>query len=171
VLAAAGAAAVVAVGLTAGTAAPPAPHTSGKTCVAGWYNLDGVASNGCEAHSDYVAGTLLTAGGPVHANLVPQSARDSFRTHVSGDALNFCWGALHVTLTAPPQTAERLTIWDGSTKLAEALSADGAPATATVSKPSCFGADSADLQVVVTVAAATGGASAQDFTLTRDGGW
>jgi hypothetical protein len=171
VLATAGAAGVVAVGLSAGTPAPPAPHTSGKGCVAGWYNLDGMASIGCEAHSDYVAGTVLAAGSALHANVVPQSAADSFRTHVSGDALNFCWGALHVTLTAPPQTAERLTVWHGTTKVAEAMSADGAPATATVSKPSCFGADSADLQVIVTVVAATGGASAQDFTLTRDGGW
>jgi hypothetical protein len=139
--------------------------------VAGWYNLDGVQANGCEAHSDYGAGTVLTADSPVHANLVPPSASDSFRTHVSGDALNFCWGALHVTLTAPPQTAERLTIWHGTTRVAEALSAGGAPATATVSKPSCFGADTTDLQVTVTVVAANGGASAQDFTLTRDGGW
>jgi hypothetical protein len=144
---------------------------SGKSCAAGWYNLDGVAANGCEAHSDYVAGIAVTPGVPVHANLVPASASDSFSTHVSGDALNFCWGALHVTLTAPAQTAERLTIWKGTTRLAEAVSAGGAPATATVSKPSCFGADTEDLQVTVAVVAATGGASAQDFTLTRDGGW
>jgi hypothetical protein len=162
--------AVAAAGLTRGNPVPPAPHTIGKGCVAGWYDLDSVPANGCEAHSNYVAGTVLTAGTPLHANLVPASVSDSFGTHVSGDALNFCWGALHVTLTAPPQTAERLTIWQGTTKVAEALSA-GLPATATVSKPSCFGADAADLQVRVAVVAATGGASAQDFTLTRDGGW
>jgi len=171
VVAALAAGAVAASGLTRGKPTPPAPHTIGKGCVAGWYDLDGVPANGCEAHSNYVAGTVLTAGSPLHANLVPASASDSFRTHVSGDALNFCWGALHVTLTAPPQTAERLTIWHGTTKVAEALSAGGLPATATVSKPSCFGADTTDLQVRVSVVAASGGASAQDFTLTRDGGW
>jgi hypothetical protein len=163
--------AVGAAGLTRGQAAPPAPHTIGKGCVAGWYDLDGVQANGCEARSNYVPGTVLTAGTPLHANIVPASASDSFSTHVSGDALNFCWGALHVTLTAPAQTAERLTIWQGTTRVGEALSAGGLPATATVSKPSCFGADTADLQVRVAVVAATGGASAQDFTLTRDGGW
>jgi hypothetical protein len=171
VVAVAAAAAVAATGMTRGHPAPPAPHTIGKGCVAGWYDLDGLPANGCEAHSDYVPGTILTAGSPVHANVVPASASASFSTHVSGDALNFCWGALHVTLTAPPQTAERLTVFQGTTKVAEALSAGGLPATATVSKPSCFGADSADLQVRVTVVAASGGASAQDFTVTRDGGW
>jgi hypothetical protein len=167
----AGVAGLAATGLAGGTTRPPAPHSTGKACQAGWYNLDGLAANGCEAHSDYVAGTALTPGAPVHANLVPPSANDSFSTHVSGDAFNFCWGALHVSLTAPPQTAERLTVWKGATKLADALSAGGTQATAAVSKPSCFGADSEDLRVTVTVVAATGGASAQDFTLTRDGGW
>ncbi len=114
----AGAGVIAAARLTGGTSPPPAPHTNGKACAAGWYNLDGIAGNGCEAHSDYVAGTSLNAGAPVHANLVPASALDSFNTHVSGDALNFCWGALHVTLTAPAQTAERLTVWHGTTKVA-----------------------------------------------------
>ena len=167
----AGAGVIAAARLTGGTSPPPAPHTNGNACAAGWYNLDGIAGNGCEAHSDYVAGASLNAGAPVHANLVPASALDSFNTHVSGDALNFCWGALHVTLTAPAQTAERLTVWHGTTKVAGALSADGAPATVTISKPSCFGADTQDLRVTVTVAAAAPGASGRDFTLTRDGGW
>ena len=167
----AGAGVIAAARLTGGTSPPSGPHTNGKACAAGWYNLDGIAGNGCEAHSDYVAGTSLNAGAPVRANLVPASALDSFNTHVSGDALNFCWGALHVTLTAPAQTAERLTVWHGTTKVAGALSADGAPATVTISKPSCFGADTQDLRVTVTVAAAAPGASGRDFTLTRDGGW
>ena len=167
----AGAGVVTAAGLTGGTLRPAAPHTDGKGCESGWYNLDGVAADGCESRSDYIAGTVLTAGTPVRANLVPASASDSFGTHVSGDAFNFCWGALHVTLTAPAQTAERLTIWKGTTKVADALSAGGLPATATVNKPSCFGADPQSFQVTVTVVAATGAASAQDFTLTRDGGW
>jgi Protein kinase domain len=166
-----GAGVIAAARLTGSTSSPPAPHTNGKACAAGWYNLDAIAGNGCEAHSDYVAGTLLKAGAPVHANLVPTSATDSFNTHVSGDALNLCWGALHVTLTAPAQTAERLTVWHGATKVTGAMSADGTPATVTVSKPSCFGADTQDLRVTVTVAAAAPGASARDFTLTRDGGW
>lgn len=82
--------------------------------------------------------------------------------------LNLCWGALHVTLDAPPQTAERLTVWDGPNQVASALSVDGNPAAATIGKPSCFGADSRTFQVAVTAAA---GNSAADFTLTRDAGW
>jgi hypothetical protein len=152
-------------------ASGPAPHTTGTTCEPGWYDLDGIAADGCEARSDYVAGLALTADVARHANLVPASALDSFSTHVSGDAFRFCWGSLRVTLTAPAHTAEELTLWKGTTKLADALSADGTPATATVAKPSCFGADSEDLRATVAAVAATGGASAADFTLTRNGGW
>jgi hypothetical protein len=161
---------LLAAGRDNGTAIPR-PHTSGKACVAGWYELDGIPADGCESHSDYVAGLALTKGAPVHANLVPPTATDSFSTHVSGDALALCWGALHVTLTAPPNTAEEVTVWKGATRLARALSADGAPATATVNKPSCFGGDSEDLTVKVTAVVTSGSATANDFTLTRDGGW
>jgi hypothetical protein len=161
---------LVAAGPTTGTAVR-APHTNGKACDPGWYDLDGIAADGCESHSDFVPGIALTADLPVRANLVPASAIASFTTHVSGNSLNFCWGALHITLTAPAHAAEQLTVWKGTRKVADALSADGSPATATVGKPSCFGADSEDLTVTVTVVAATGAASAADFTLTRDGGW
>jgi hypothetical protein len=152
-------------------AAPPAPHMAGKVCAPGWYNLNSLAADGCESRSDYLAGTVLTAGVPVFANLVPVSARDSFSTHVSGDAFALCWGSLHLTLTAPAHTAEELTVWKGTRQVASAVSADNSPATATIDKPSCFGADSEDLRVTVSVLAATGAASAGDFTLTRDGGW
>lgn len=149
----------------------PAPHTDGLACQPGWYDLDGSAANGCESRSDYAVGTVLTQGAVLHANVVPASATDSFATHVSGSRLDLCWGSLHVTLTAPPGTAEEVTVWKGPSKVASALSANGTPATATVSKPGCFGADSENLQVDVTALAATAGASADDFTLTRDGGW
>jgi hypothetical protein len=147
------------------------PHMTGTTCALGWYNLDGIVANGCESHSDYVAGTALNQGVAVHANLVPVSAGDTFTTHVRGSVLDLCWGSLHVTLTAPARTAEEVTVWHGTTKVGDAVSTNGTPATATVDKPSCFGADSEDLQVTVTAVAATGSASATDFTLTRDGGW
>ena len=150
---------------------PPAPHTDGAGCDPGWYDLDGVAANGCEAHSDYVAGTALTADSPITANLVPASATDTFTTHVSGDSLALCWGSLNVTLTAPPQAAEQLTVWHGGSQVAHAVSTDGAPATATVSKPSCLGGDAEDLTLSVTAVAGTGTATAADFTLSRDGGW
>ena len=149
----------------------PAPHTDGASCDPGWYDLDGVAADGCEAHSDYVAGTALTADSPVTANLVPASATDTFTTHVSGDSLALCWGSLHVTLTAPPASAEQLTVWHGRSQVARAVSTDGTPATATVPKPSCLGGDAEDLTLTVSAVAGTGAATAADFTLTRDGGW
>ena len=155
-------------GLGRGTTPAP-PHTIGRNCAPGWYHLD--ATTGCQFRSDYVAGTVLAAGVPVHANLVPVSASDAFTTHVSGDALDLCWGSLHVTLTAPARTAEELTVWKGTTRVADAISTNGTPATTTIDKPSCFGADSEDLRVTVTALAVTGAASANDFTLTRDGGW
>ncbi len=165
-----GAVAVLSLGTATGKPRP-APHTDRKACPPGWYNLDGLASNGCEAHSDFSPGTVLTPQLTVHANVVPESAVDSFPTRVSGSSLDLCWGSLHVTLTAPAHSAEQVTVLKGTTQLAQALSANGVPATATVHKPSCFGADSEDLTVTVTAEAATGGASANDFTLTRDSGW
>lgn len=149
----------------------PAPHTDGVTCDPGWYDLDGSAADGCESHSDYLPGAVLTAGSPLHANLVPPYTTDSFVTHVAGHAMNLCWGTLHVTLTAPAGTAERLSVLKGGRPLASALSAGGSPATASVGKPSCFGSDSEDLTVTVTEVAASGAAGARDFTLARDGGW
>jgi hypothetical protein len=149
----------------------PAAHTNGRTCDAGWYDLDGATADGCEARSDYLAGTTLVPGVAVHANLVPPSTTDTFAAHVTGNILDLCWGSLHVTLTAPARTAERLTLWHGSTRVGSALSVDGDPSTATVHKPSCFGADSEDIRATVTAVAASGGASAGTFTLTRDAGW
>ncbi|MDQ6782099.1 MAG: serine/threonine protein kinase [Actinomycetota bacterium] len=149
----------------------PAPNTDGAVCLPGWYDLDSIAGNGCEAHSDFVTGTALVAGIPLHANLVPASTTDTFTTHVSGHALNLCWGALHITLVAPAQTAERLTVWDGTHQMTSALSADGNAATATIGKPSCFGADPRTFGVTVTPVAGAGPPAVQDFTLTRDGGW
>lgn len=149
----------------------PAPHTNGWACLPGWYNLDGSALDGCESHSDYSPGTVLTDRAPVRANLVPPYTTDSFPTRVSGHALDLCWGSLHVSLTAPAGTAERLEVLHGTTVVASALSADGTPATASVAKPSCFGSDSENLTVTVTEVAATGAAANSDFTLTRDAGW
>lgn len=153
-----------------GTAAP-APNTDGVACLPGWYDLDGSTADGCESRSDYSAGTVLTARAAVRANLVPPDSTDTFGTHVSGHAMDLCWGSLQVTLTAPTGTAERLQVRRRGAVLASAVSAGGTPATVTVGKPSCIGSDSEDLTVTVTGVAATGASSASDFTLVRDGGW
>ncbi len=149
----------------------PAPHTNGWTCDPGWYNLDGREADGCEAHDDFVPGTVLETAVAVHANLVPLSRTDTFPTTVRGSAWDLCWGALRVTLTAPAQTAEAVAVHHGTAVVARAVSVDGKPATATVPKPSCFGADREHLLVEVTVVAASGDSSARNFTLTRNAGW
>jgi len=149
----------------------PAPHTNGRTCDPGWYDLAGDPAAGCPDRSDYLPGTPFPADRPLHANLVPLSATDSYTVDVPGDVWAFCWGSLRVTLRAPSRTAEKVSVWKGSTLLADAVSAGGAPATATVHKPSCFAADAETLRVVVGLVAATGAASAEDFTLTRSAGW
>jgi tRNA A-37 threonylcarbamoyl transferase component Bud32 len=149
----------------------PAPHTDGWACDPGWYNLDGSRADGCEAHDDYVAGTVLRTGTPVRANLVPLSRVDTFATEVRGSAWDLCWGALRVTLTAPVHTAEALAVRRGVDVVARAVSVDGEPASATVPKPSCFGGDPERLTVEVSVVAASGDSSARDFTLTRNAGW
>jgi hypothetical protein len=147
----------------------PAPHTDGRACLPGWYDLDGRAADGCEAASDYQAGTVLRSGSPVRANVVPTTATDAFATRVSGHALNLCWGALHVTLASAPGTVEQVQVFHGTALEASAVSVGGQPATATVTKPSCFGSDSENLSVVVSARLPV--TTAGDFTLTRDGGW
>ena len=149
----------------------PAPHTDGWACDPGWYNLDGSKADGCEAHDDYVAGTVLRTATAVRANLVPLSRIDTFATNVRGSVWDLCWGALRVTLTAPVHTAEALAVRHGADVVARAVSVDGKPATATVPKPSCFGGDPEQLMVEVSVVAASGDSSARDFTLTRNAGW
>jgi tRNA A-37 threonylcarbamoyl transferase component Bud32 len=145
-----------------------APHTDGRTCEPGWYDLDHSAANGCEAHSDYVRGTMLTADGAVWANLVPAASVDVFHTQVSGDAVFSCLGHLQVTLTAPAGVSDLVQVLHGGDVVGRAVSTDGQAATATVAKPDCFGHDREDLTVRVTDLA---GASASDFTLTRSTGW
>lgn len=148
--------------------AQPAPHTDGWSCAPGWYDVNGLAVDGCEAYADYRPGTVLVAARPARANLLPAAATDVFTTHVSGNAFHLCWGALHLTLTAPAGTADQLTVWEGTQVVATAQSVSGSPGTATVHKPTCFGSDSEMLRVTVSAAS---GESGTDFSLTRDGGW
>jgi serine/threonine protein kinase len=147
---------------------PPAPHTDGTSCLPGYADYDHDPVNGCEAASTYVPGTVLSTGQPVHANLVPADAVDSFRTYVSSSLLHFCLGQLHFTLKAPPGVTDRLeVIRDGKT-LATAESRDGRPATASARQPSCFSDNSGWLTLKVS---SVSGASAADFELSRSGSW
>jgi hypothetical protein len=147
---------------------PPAPFTDGRSCLAGHADFDGLAANGCEAASSYVAGTVLEAGTAVAANLVPGDSVDTFRTYVKDDLLDFCTGALRVTLTAPAGVTMRVEVARGSHVLARAESQDEKPATATAGEPSCFSNNSQWLTVTVS---AVEGRTATDFRLTRNSGW
>ena len=147
---------------------PPAPYTDGRSCLAGHADYDGIAANGCEAASTYVAGTVLDAGQPVSANLVPANAVDSFQTYVRDNLLDFCTGAFRVTLTAPPGVTLRVDVSRGQRLLASAVSRDGQAATARAGEPSCFSNNSEWLTVTVT---ALKGQTAENFRLSRNAGW
>jgi hypothetical protein len=147
---------------------PPAPHTDGTSCLPGYADYDHDPVNGCEAASNYVAGTELKTGQPARANLVPANAVDTFRTYVNASLLHFCLGQLHFTLKAPPGVTDHLeVIRDGKT-LATAESTDGRPATASAGQPSCFSDNSGWLTLKVS---SVSGASAADFELSRSGSW
>lgn len=147
---------------------PAAPGTDGSKCVASRGDFDGNAANGCEALSDYRSGTILTGAQPVSANLVPVDAIDRFQTEVTDSFLHLCLSEFRVTLTAPPGVTERVQLLRGDKVLASAISAGLQPATASAANPSCFHDDSGWLTITVS---AVSGQSAEDFRLTRSGGW
>jgi Protein kinase domain len=147
---------------------PPAPFTDGRSCLAGHADFDGIASNGCEAASTYVPGTVLDAGQAVMANLVPPESVDTFSTYVRDDLFDFCTGELGVTLAAPQGVALRVDVAQGQHLLASAVSSNGRPATARASEPSCFSSNSGWLTIRVW---ALQGRTPQDFRLTRNAGW
>ena len=148
--------------------APVAPFTDGRVCLPGHADYDGIAANGCEAASDYRAGTVLTSGQRILANIVPAGTVDAFSTYVKDDPFDFCTGEFRVTLTAPPGPAFRVDILHGPRLLASAVSRNGQPAVARAAEPSCFSSDSEWLTVRVS---AVEGQSAADFQLTRNSGW
>lgn len=148
--------------------APPSPHTDGYRCAAGWYDIDGLAADGCEASSDYRPGLTLSTGAPLRANLVPAGTVDAFTTRVSGHVLSLCSGTLHLDLTAPAGAADRLEVSQGGAVLGSATSVDGQTATVDINKPGCFGSHSETLTLQVREIV---GSSAADFTLARRGGW
>jgi tRNA A-37 threonylcarbamoyl transferase component Bud32 len=148
--------------------APPAAFTDGRSCLPGHADFDGIAANGCEAASTYTPGTVLDAGKPILANLVPASTTDVFRAYVKDNLLDFCTGSVRVTLTAPPGVTMRVEVAQGSHVLASAQSQDGTPATAEAGEPSCFSDNSAWLTIRVS---GVGARTAADFRLTRNSSW
>jgi len=145
-----------------------APNTDGQSCLPGYADLNQVAADGCEAHSDYQTGVELSARQPVGANLVPADATDTFRTYVTDDAWDLCRGKVHVTLAAPAGTTDQVELMKDGKVIASAVSVEGRAATATANEPSCFQDDSGWVTVVVSSLA---GQSSADFRLTRSGSW
>ncbi|HLY84339.1 MAG TPA: serine/threonine-protein kinase [Acidimicrobiales bacterium] len=147
---------------------PPAPFTDGSSCIPGHADYDGVVSNGCEAASTYVAGTVLDPNKTLLANLVPADSTDTIRTYVKDSLWDFCRGEFRAVLTAPPGVAFRLDIAQGERILASAVSRDGRPAVARAHEPSCFSDNSGWLTLRVS---AVEGKTAINFRLTRGGDW
>jgi hypothetical protein len=147
---------------------PPAPNTDGRACLPGYADYNNVPSDGCEAKSDYQGEAVLTSRQPVSANLVPADAADTFRTYVTGNPWNLCFGTLRFTLTAPAGVSDRVDVIRNGKVIATATSSDGRPATASASEPSCFGRNSGWLTLAVS---SVSGQSATDFRLARSGSW
>jgi hypothetical protein len=145
---------------------PAAPFTDGRACLPGHGDFDGLAADGCEAASDYVAGMELTPQDPVHANLVPADAVDVFSASVETGRLHLCVTPLRVTLTAPSGVADRVEILSAGSVVAGAVSRDRRPATASTSRLSCFRDQGGSFTVRVT---AVQGQTAADFRLVRSG--
>jgi hypothetical protein len=145
---------------------PAAPFTDGRACLPGHGDFDGLAADGCEAASDYVAGTELTPQDPVHANLVPADAVDVFSAGVESGRLHLCVTPLRVTLTAPAGVVDRVEILSAGGVAAGAVSRDRQPATASTSRLSCFRDQGSSFTVRVT---AVHGQTAADFRLVRSG--
>ena len=144
----------------------PAPFTDGRSCLPGHGDFDGIATNGCEAASDYLPDTGLTPEQPVFANLVPAGAVDDFSVSVDSGRLHLCLTPLRVTLTAPAGVADRVEILSAGSVVATAVSRDTHPATATTSRLSCFRDQGGSFTARVT---GVQGQTAADFRLTRSG--
>jgi hypothetical protein len=145
---------------------PAAPFTDGRACLPGHGDFDGLEADGCEAASDYVAGTQLTSQDPVYANLVPADAVDVFSASVESGRLHLCVTPLRVTLTAPAGVADRVEILSAGSVVAGAVSRDRQPATASTSRLSCFRDQGGSFTLRVT---AVQGQTAADFRLVRSG--
>jgi hypothetical protein len=127
----------------------PAPHTDGTRCLDSFADYDDDPATGCEAEPDDVPdGSRLDT--VVSANLVPAEDVDTYELPVD-DRFQFdCGGEVHVTLTAPVGTSQRVTVLGGTDELGTAVSGDGEPATVTIGDPNCGSDDGGTLTVRVT---------------------
>jgi tRNA A-37 threonylcarbamoyl transferase component Bud32 len=145
---------------------PAAPFTDGLACLPGHADFDGMSSNGCEAASDYIPGSQLTAQHALFANLVPADAVDVFSASVRGGRLHLCASPLRVTLTAPAGVADRVEVLEAGSVVASAVSRNMEPATAATGRLSCFRDEGGPFTARVT---GVQGQTAADFRLTRSG--
>jgi hypothetical protein len=155
----------------------PAPNTDGRACLAGFYDIDGDPTTGCEVRSDGLNGTTFDK--PITANLVPADAVDRYPFTVGHDSNPitnilsnpFCDNVLQLTLTAPDGVSMRIEALDAKDRvLGSAVSADGVAATVRLSQPGCS-IDDADLELVAQVSWVGSARSGDDYTLTRKGSW
>ncbi|MCB1038333.1 MAG: serine/threonine protein kinase [Acidimicrobiales bacterium] len=144
----------------------PAPNTDGERCLDDTADYDDDALNGCEAVPDDL-GDDTFLDGELQANLVPVDDVDTYRLEVEDRFQLSCDGQVHVTLTAPAGTSQRVRVLDGDVELASAVSGDGVPGTATVREANCFTSDSTTLTVVVESVGTD--RSPEDYVLTATG--
>ena len=147
----------------------PAPNTDGTTCDLGFADYDDDAATGCEAEAYEVAkGTQLT--GELQGNLVPEDDIDVYRMPVDDDRNLRCNGTVRITLEAPADAIQKLTVLDGDEVVGTALSADGEPGRVSLSEPRCLQDDSTTLTVQVQAAEGSR-PSAGRYRLTKTGNY
>jgi tRNA A-37 threonylcarbamoyl transferase component Bud32 len=119
---------------------------------------------------DRVDGTPLVDGQPIVANLVPAGEVDTYPMTIEDHLaiFPFCDGEIDVTLTAPPGATEQVRILDHGRLVTQAVSSNGAPATAAFPKPGCFPDHGGTYTVSVRGLA---GATSADYRLERNGSW
>jgi hypothetical protein len=146
--------------------AEPAPNTDGQACLTDFEDYDADAANGCEAGPDG-----LTDGTPfessIEATIVPRDDVDTFSMEVGDGRQLLCDGRFTVTLTSPAGMSMRLEVLDGDTRLGQATSADGVPASVSISEPECLFDDSGTL--IARVSPIGSDRSAEPYLLERRG--
>ena len=146
---------------------PPAPHTDGASCIDDHDDYDGLAANGCEAAPDDRDGERLDER--VEANIVPRDDVDTYVLELDDEIRRRCDGAVEVRLEAPPGMVLELELRDHLGIVDRASGVDGIPAVVRLTEERCGADDRTAYDVVVR---ATGDARvADDYVLTRDGGF
>jgi hypothetical protein len=80
-------------------------------------------------------GAVLAADHPIVANIVPANEVDTFRVYLTAHFQPLCNAEASITLTAPPDVADRVEVLSKGKVVATAVSYSALPSTARVKDP------------------------------------